>query len=201
MYCHTRVSPGTGAALHTFFRLRVLMTEDFPRVSAMANGELSLLQLFQLLKRFTAFYRLILFFTAFCHLCSATAALCRTAGLHSDNQSSRRSHASSPATCRFTQSFSPTFQKLLFLTLTFPNACYYFVSCALLQEVPELAQEVQKGVLPEGVRDRRVEGQRREVPRELLDPAARDPGGDQVHLVHEQDNVLVPPTLPQLSSV
>ena len=30
MYCHTRVSPGTGAALQTFFLFKVLMTEDLP---------------------------------------------------------------------------------------------------------------------------------------------------------------------------
>mmetsp|Transcript_71553 Transcript_71553/g.213511 ORF Transcript_71553/g.213511 Transcript_71553/m.213511 type:complete len:244 (-) Transcript_71553:277-1008(-) len=30
MYCHMRVSPGTGAALQTFFFFSVLMTEDFP---------------------------------------------------------------------------------------------------------------------------------------------------------------------------
>ena len=30
MYCHTFVSPGTGAALQTIFFFKVLITEDFP---------------------------------------------------------------------------------------------------------------------------------------------------------------------------
>ena len=30
MYCHTLVSPGIGATLHTFFFLKVLITELFP---------------------------------------------------------------------------------------------------------------------------------------------------------------------------
>ena len=30
MYCHTLVSPGTGATLQTFFFLSVLMIEDLP---------------------------------------------------------------------------------------------------------------------------------------------------------------------------
>ena len=29
-YCHTFVSPGTGATLHTFFDDSALMTEDLP---------------------------------------------------------------------------------------------------------------------------------------------------------------------------
>ena len=30
IYCHTLVSPGTGAALHTAFFFKALMTDDFP---------------------------------------------------------------------------------------------------------------------------------------------------------------------------
>jgi hypothetical protein len=30
MYCHTFVSPGIGATLHTFFFRRVFMTDDLP---------------------------------------------------------------------------------------------------------------------------------------------------------------------------
>jgi len=30
MYCHTLVSPGMGATLHTFFFINALMTEDLP---------------------------------------------------------------------------------------------------------------------------------------------------------------------------
>mmetsp|Transcript_50825 Transcript_50825/g.95059 ORF Transcript_50825/g.95059 Transcript_50825/m.95059 type:complete len:307 (+) Transcript_50825:341-1261(+) len=69
----------------------------------------------------------------------------------------------------------------------------------LLEQVAKLTQQVQQGVLAEGVGDRRVERQGREIPHQLLDPPPGDPSRDQVHFVHKQHDVLVCSVLPQLS--
>lgn len=55
----------------------------------------------------------------------------------------------------------------------------------------ELAEEVDEGAFAEGVGERGVKGEGGVFLGEELDPTLRDPGGDEVDLVEDEDEVFV----------
>lgn len=60
-----------------------------------------------------------------------------------------------------------------------------------LVELGVLAEEVDERALPEGVGERRVEGQRGHLLVEEADPLAHGPGRHEVALVDDEDEMLV----------